>query len=294
MHLPWRSVALVGTQVAECIAEVLRASSSRKTQDGRETCALFFPSFCRSNAINRIVEGTGERTNERTNEDRRPKDEGAENRAKSASGGSREPVRGSQNRSQIDPKPLRGALGTTLGVSKRIRDALGTRWGRSGMSSGRRGTLPGRSWDAPGRSWNAPGYGRDAPGMLWGAPRTPPGSYWDNFFVGIARGTGFAWIFTRSFDGKTVACLIDRAWIRDRNFNRFSIVFRTLFRPTLTSRVERSIIADPRFLSPLSRFYEVFSISHVFERTQKRWTRRSKIDRQVDQNNIDKSMQNRS
>ena len=64
-----------------------------------------------------------------------------------------------------------------------------------------------------------------------------------------------------------------------------------MFRSTSTSRVERALNAEHRILCAWAMFSKVFSKSHVFERTKKRWTKRTKIDRHVDRKNDEKSFE---
>ena len=79
-----------------------------------------------------------------------------------------------------------------------------------------------------------------------------------------------------------------------RFLDGFSIGFRSFFRSKASSHLERPIIAEHRFLCAWPVFRSVFSKSCIFERTTKRWTKRSKVDREFDGKNIEKSMEDRS
>ena len=192
-------------------------------------------------------------------------------------------TRASQNGVKIVNKSVREAFGAILDDSGRFWEALGTLRGRSGTLSGRSGTLLGGLGTLPGRSRNALGRSSDA----FGTPR-------DRFFSQLARGTVFASIWIRFFVDFSVIFQSFRRSFFVRLTVNFSIGFRSFLRSKASSHVERSIIAEHRFFCAWAMFCKLFSKSRVFERTKKRWTRRSKIDCQVDRKNIEKSMGNRS
>ena len=189
-----------------------------------------------------------------------------------------------------EPKSSKNGAGTPPGRSWSIRGAMGTFQRRSGAT-------PERSWGAPGASQSGPGAfpvrprtSRDSPGKVPSVPRTQ--------FADARREhgapNGCPSGFSRKSLGESQRNETLCACLRHRVFGRFSIGVRAIFRSTSTSRVERALNAEHRILCAWARFSKVFSKSHGFERTNKRWTKRSKIDRQVDRKNIGKSMKNRS
>ena len=199
------------------------------------------------------------------------------------------PPRVNQNRGQIVQKLLLEAFGAILGTSGRFRDAPGT-LRSSGTPSGRSGTLR----DAPGRF-------RDAPGRLFGTLRDAARTSSGRFGTAFSRGSRAELFFYRcsidfAMENRSFFSL-DCAQIFDRTFDCFSIGFRSFFRSTSSTCVERSILKNLEFYRPWRCFTSCFEIARlqanektIDEAFEKPSLSRSKIVRKFDR----KSNENRS
>ena len=153
------------------------------------------------------------------------------------------------------------ALGADSGT---LRDASGTALG----------CQLGQSWPPSWRFW-APSWPSRAPSLPSWAPSGPSRTS----FCAQVRAKAFFDRFSDELSMKNrSSVLIVFVTLVDVFFDRFSIHCRSIFRSTSTSHFESSIGAEPRFLSPLSMFFDVFSKTRVRDRKQKRSTLRTKID----------------
>ena len=185
-----------------------------------------------------------------------------------------------------------------------FKNRSGAPFKRSWLHRGAPGSLRGRTGDAlgslrgaPGRYWDAPGTLQDAPGTLLGRygalPGRPLGASGEVFCETCAQNPFFA-DFQPFFDSKSIFFSLVFRLIFVRFFDRISKGFRTIVRSTSSSRVARSLFAEPRFLSPLPMFYEVLTRSYVRSRTKKQTSTWTKIERKNDRQRSTNTNENRA
>ena len=197
------------------------------------------------------------------NEQRRTEDTAR----KSNENGTKILERSIKKRRKIDEISILGGLG----ARGRLRDAAGRVRNGLGMPTW---AVLATKLAVLGASW-APSWPSRAPSLPSWAPSGPSRTS----FCAQVRAKAFFDRFSDELSMKNrSSVLIVFVTLVDVFFDRFSIHCRSIFRSTSTSHFESSIGAEPRFLSPLSMFFDVFSKTRVRDRRQKRSTLQTKID----------------